>query len=51
MATPLDPVPEPLVSQRLVTPDGRLTPEGIALLLAVVERINNIEPRVAALEP
>ena len=51
MATPKPPVQTPKASVRYVAPDGRLTPEGMQLILAVVQRQNDHETRLSALEP
>lgn len=51
MAEPLPPVPKPLAQQRWAQDDGRLTPEAHRQLLALTERLNAVEARLAALEP
>ena len=51
MATPKPPVQTPKAPVRYVDSDGRLTPEGMQLLLAVVARLNDHETRLSALEP
>ena len=51
MATPKPPVQTPKASVRYVAPDGRLTPEGMQLLLAAFARLNDHETRITALEP
>lgn len=44
-------VPEPRLGVRYIDAEGRLTPEGMRLLLAVVEALNALETRVEAIEP
>lgn len=51
MSTPKADVLPPMALSRFVTPEGRLTPEGMQVLLALVTRLNDHEARIAALEP
>jgi hypothetical protein len=44
-------VPSPVLQLPYVRPDGSLTPVGYALLQAMAEKINELEARIAALEP
>jgi len=51
MATPLTPLPEPRANLRQQTPDGAMTTEWQLYLRAIVKRLNDVEARLAALEP
>lgn len=45
------PIPDPLAQVQYVMADGTLDPVFYALLKAMIDRINELEQRVSALEP